>query len=163
MTDELNMLALARDVSDSGSLAILRRISEQLDALPGRIAAAIERQPRAPRRLSPADAAVFAKLLPAIHAGLPNVTFSVRLLHDYGALAAPQYVALRNALESAGGSRTIGHLLRRGAKSDIPGFKIEANGESSEGVLWSLTEVVILTIESQGNTHRRLSREPIEA
>ena len=114
------------------------------------------------RRLSPADATAFAKLLPAISAGLPNVTFSVRLLQDYAGLNAPQYIALRDALVSVGGSRSVGRLLLRDAASDVPGFTIKALGKSSEGVLWNLTKVVNMTMKTHKNPRRSVTREPVK-
>jgi hypothetical protein len=120
-------------MSEEG-LALLRDLLAEVRALRADIA--ISKPRRAP---SHADAVAFAKLLPEISSALPNVTFSVRLLHDYAALNAPQYFALRDALASAGGSRKLGRLLRRGAESDIAGFEIAAVAPSREGMLWNCT------------------------
>jgi hypothetical protein len=143
-------------------VVLLRRISQQLEALPAAIAAAVERQRRPPRPLSSADANAFATLLPAIKVALKNETFSTRLLRDYATLNAPPFIALREALAAVGGSRKVGRLLLRGSQSDVPGFVIQAVGKQSEGRLWNLTEVVNMTIKTHKNSPRRVTRGPLK-
>lgn len=155
MTDEEH--ALLEQIREGQFLALA-----ELRALRQAVEASCRREVP-PRRLSAADATAFAKLLPAINEGLPNVTFSVRLLQDYAGLTSPLYIALREALLSAGDSRKVGRLLLRGTASDVPGFTIKAVGKSSEGVLWDLTKMVNVTMKTHKNTRRRLASDAIKA
>lgn len=141
--------------ADPDVLAVLREILAELRGLRSDLAAIEQR--RTSRPLSHADANALATLLPTINAALPNVTFSTRLLRDYATLNGPPFIALREALTSVGGSRTVGRLLRRGVAGDVPGFQIEAVGKNSEGRLWSLSEVGNVTIETHNNSRQRVT------
>lgn len=125
----------------------LRRISEQLDALPAAIGAAVVealRQSGPPRRLAPDDETALRMLLPMIAAVMVNRTFSVRELLEYP--------ALRSALESVGSAQKVGRLLTRGADADVGGLRIVESGRSREGMLR-----VVTTIHREPNTGVRQS------
>jgi hypothetical protein len=107
-----------------------------------------------PRRLSPADEAMLATLLPIVAVALedskrdskrddyPN--FSVHdLVRGAQRVEIKPAAALREALALMGSEpRKIGRLLRRASRADvaIAGFRVMAIGTCKDGVLWKLTK-----------------------
>lgn len=123
------------------AIDLLREICHRLDGLPAAIAAAIAHQRHAPRRLSRADEAALAALLPAISKTIGARTFSVRMLTEHAALDVGPAIALRGALASIGSPHKIGRLLLRAEGADIGGFRIVASGHSREGMLRTIVTI----------------------
>lgn len=125
-------------VTNDEIAALLHRISEQLEALPDRIAAALERQRSAPRPLSRPDEAALAALLPVIAAAVGKRSFSVHELHEHARLPVAPAVALRAALAAVGSPRKIGRLLCRADGVDVGGRRIAIIGPSRDGMSLSI-------------------------
>ncbi len=121
--------------SDPEALELLSEIRDLLMALPGAIAASIERQHRTPRRLSQADGAALRQLLPVIVAAVQGHPFTLRELAEHATLNIAPAIALRDALVSIT-SRRLGRLLRRAADVGINGFRITALESTRDGVKW---------------------------
>jgi hypothetical protein len=113
-------------------IALLRRISEQLEALPAAIAAAIsaaiELQGRAPRRLSSVDEMLLKKLLPMIWAAVGDREFTVNELIQRFHLE----------IES---TRKVGRLLARAVNVDLAGYRVSSIGAGREGVYWRVIKL----------------------
>ena len=66
----------------------------------------------------------------------------MRELFDHAELDVSASIALREALESTGGTTyAIGRLLRRGADIAIGGYRISESGSSSDGMLRTVVAV----------------------
>ena len=129
-------------MADAEIATLLREVRDLIAGLPAAIAAAI-RQERAPRRLSPADVAEFARLLPIITGAAcgQEFKFTMRQLWQHAELSIAPSIALREALETTDPVR-LGKLLRRGADCGVEGYVITAVQGTRSGVKWHVARVV---------------------
>jgi hypothetical protein len=121
-------------VSDE-AVALLRRISAQLDALPAAIAAAIQQRQH---RLSRTDEESLAALIPVIYAAVLGHSFTYRELTRHADLNFAPSIALREALVTID-ARRLGRLLRRGADHQIGRYRITALESTRDGVRWQIS------------------------
>jgi hypothetical protein len=122
--------------ADDTMLALLREISQKLDALPGAIAAANRKQGSALRR---EDRETLGQLLPAISREIGDMKFTI---HD-----ALIDSALAPAIEAVTGPlcgktcRALGRLFARSDGFELDGYRISRAGEVRDGALWQVRAV----------------------
>jgi hypothetical protein len=140
-----DLLNADADTSQAADIvALLKRISEQLDALPARIAASAQRERHA---LASADRQALAGLVRTVAAGrLASTVFTAgEALAHVNAEATPDVqaalVAVIGALDSATAPRRLGKLFGRAEGVVIDGLHIGRSVEVRDGFLWQLTRV----------------------
>lgn len=89
-------------------------------------------------RLAAVDRRALGALLPVVATAVGARTFAVRELVDHAGLQIPAAIALRAALDAAGGARKVGRLLARGDGVDVAGFRATSCGEDRDGRLWTV-------------------------
>src|SRR5688572_23287340 len=115
------------------AVLLLRRISEQLEALPAAIASASKERGRS---LTGADREQLECLLPAISRAIGNATFTARDLAEHASHDTELAAAFERAMGSVTQHRRIGKLLARAAGVSVLEHRIERRGSVRDGVLW---------------------------
>lgn len=138
-----NSLTADTDAPQAADIvALLRRISAQLEALPAAIAAGLQQdKPALPR----ADRQALAALLPAIaSSSLASMVFTAADAVEHVRGIAGVEAALTRAigaLDDRAASRRMGKLLSRAEGVVFDDLHIARRGPSRDGVLWEVTRV----------------------
>jgi hypothetical protein len=122
---------------DQAILEALHELRDALRGLPQAIAAAVTQKSHA-RRLSSADEAALAALLPVITAAIEGRPFLVCELTQHAKLNFAPAIALGKALASTN-PRSLGRLLSRGCGINIGGYRIrKINFSERNGIRWTV-------------------------
>jgi hypothetical protein len=125
--------------NSEATLSLLRHISAQLDALPGRLAVAIAAERRG--KVSDSDRALLDLLLQPLLNAVRESMFTLHDLDEHARLDSELRTAL-DAAEAKGVTRkALGKLLARVEGADLGGAVVWQRRKERDGALWQIQRV----------------------